>query len=82
MTTDPAILAQLQAAWGRAAIVAQQPPMGCMVHIDERRWLDEPATGRPGYVRTTCRDCGAFIGYRQTDYQESNQLLDQLPTEM
>jgi len=50
MTTDPAILAQLQAAWGRAAIVAQQPPMRCMVHIDERRWLDEPPRLRPHYL--------------------------------
>jgi hypothetical protein len=36
----------------------------CPSHIDRRDWLDTPATNRPGWTRTTCKHCGAFIGYR------------------
>lgn len=44
-----------------------QAPRRCSSHIDHRHWLDTPATGRPGWIRTTCRLCGAFIGYRPSE---------------
>ncbi|MFN3192284.1 MAG: DUF4326 domain-containing protein [Aureliella sp.] len=27
-------------------------------------WQDEPANSRPGWIRTTCCNCGGFVGYR------------------
>jgi len=34
------------------------------VHLPGREWQDTPAPGRPGWIRTTCRQCGRLIGYR------------------
>jgi hypothetical protein len=42
------------------------PPDRCL-HKDSACWLDAPADDRPGWIRTTCRWCGRFIGYRLGD---------------
>ncbi|ADB19098.1 hypothetical protein Psta_4454 [Pirellula staleyi DSM 6068] len=31
-------------------------------HVDTCNWLDHPA--KDGQIRTTCRQCGCFLGYR------------------
>jgi len=36
----------------------------CEVHIDSSQWVDQPHPTRAGWIVTTCRVCGAFIGNR------------------
>lgn len=36
-------------------------------HHDATTWRDKAAAQRPGWIRTTCRHCGGFIGYRPSD---------------
>ena len=48
---------------GEAAL-ARGTSVRCSQHIDPQDWLDKPAPGRPGWVRTNCRRCETFIGYR------------------
>lgn len=49
----------------RPALSAGQSLSGrCSHHGDRRRWLDLPAPGRAGWIRTTCDSCGGFVGYR------------------
>ena len=36
----------------------------CPYHIDRASWIDSRAPSRPGWILTTCRLCGGFIGYR------------------
>ncbi len=65
--TDPTILAQLQAVWSQSVpVVLTKPdkPKLCGQHINPNDWSDEPTLERPGWIRTTCKLCGAFIGYR------------------
>tara|TARA_Y100000593_G_scaffold90885_1_gene178318 strand:+ start:343 stop:567 length:225 start_codon:yes stop_codon:yes gene_type:complete len=68
MTTEPALLAQLQDAWNQTVatgppLIPAKPPK-CSQHVNPQDWLDEPAPGRLDWIRTTCRLCGGFIGYR------------------
>ena len=36
----------------------------CRPHNNPDNYLDTPDSNRPGWIRTTCRICGKFIGYR------------------
>ncbi|MHB8860991.1 MAG: hypothetical protein ACYC6N_01215 [Pirellulaceae bacterium] len=36
----------------------------CVVHLDPTHWEEKPAANRPGWLRSTCKRCGTFIGYR------------------
>jgi hypothetical protein len=36
----------------------------CSPHNKPANYIDEAAPNRPGWIRSTCRECGAFIGYR------------------
>jgi hypothetical protein len=36
----------------------------CRPHNNPANYIDSPARNRLGWVRTTCRVCGRFVGYR------------------
>ncbi len=39
----------------------------CTAHTDPTNWSDEPVAHRPGWLRSTCAKCQAFIGYRPAE---------------
>ena len=39
----------------------------CLVHANPASGLDELAPNRPGWIRTTCKCCGGFVGNRPVE---------------
>lgn len=37
----------------------------CRPHNNPANYIDVPAPGRPGWIRSTCLVCGRFVGYRE-----------------
>jgi len=75
MITD--IQDRLQIAWNQATAdvppLMPARPLKCPQHTDPREWLGGPASGRLGWIRTTCRRCGGFIGYRTVSNQKQHK---------
>lgn len=51
-----------------AELLAARTPRRCLTHT-AADLLDEPAPRRPGWIRSTCRRCGGFVGYRPAEPQ-------------
>ena len=72
----PSLLAMLEASRERHAIQreGEAPPEAtafpfganarCVAHLDPDQWEEVPMPNRPGWLRSTCRVCGTFIGCR------------------
>jgi hypothetical protein len=48
----------------KTAFAAPPPRCPANEHNDETNWRDEPQPDRRGWIRTVCKKCNAFIGYR------------------
>jgi hypothetical protein len=64
---DRAGVAELDAI--KAAGVATER---CRWHLPPFDALEEPDRLRPGYIRSTCRLCGTFLGYRSRPAEVSS----------
>lgn len=66
-----ASLEQLQALWAPPVVVVpevvQSEPLERCWHNDHDEWVDEPDRFRRGWIKTTCGECGGFVGYRPAD---------------
>lgn len=36
----------------------------CQPHNTPANYMDKPVPNRPGWIRSTCRVCGRFVGFR------------------
>jgi hypothetical protein len=48
----------------------------CLVHADPASWLNEAAPNRPGWIRTTCKCCGGFVGYRPVEQSKLTNRVE------
>lgn len=77
--TSPELLQRLQAAWhvvpvavstlkaetGASSMTpAKRANRDCEPHVPPFDQVDEPDRTRSGWVRSRCRRCGRFLGYR------------------
>lgn len=49
----------------------------CRPHNSPANYIDSPAPNRPGWIRSTCRVCGKFVGYRPTSTTSDNRFGSQ-----
>lgn len=61
--TSPTAPATATGNGGSGAPARQAPPRICTAHTHPLDAVERPAPGRAGWIRTTCRRCGRFLGY-------------------
>ncbi len=81
MDTSPAILAMLQSAWSAPTVSDSKHSHGidfevlgvaierCKSHLPPFDAIESADAFRPGWLRSTCRRCGKFLGYRPANGQ-------------
>ncbi len=45
----------------------ERPTRICASHTPPFDMIEQAVPKRPGFVRSTCRACGRFLGYREVD---------------
>ena len=50
---------------GQKSDLVEDILLSCSPHNNPVNYIDEPAFDRPGWIRTTCKICACFVGYRQ-----------------
>ena len=51
--------------------------MNCSPHNNPANYIDTPDEKRPGFIKSHCRVCGKFIGYRRIDGKAPRALEEQ-----